>query len=558
MQISDGSFNGDTRSTIPWIRPTAAPDRLAISQRLLFAVLAVEAVAIFVYRLPQTLTFNDFAFFDTGSNLTAQYLISHGYRPALDFGYPYGLLPLLFGRVWFGVFGLTPIACVAVTPLMDILMIWGFVRFAANLKLNLAGVLIILLTATLTIPSSFLNLTHIIETVLLIHALADQAGGNRRRALALATVALFVKPSMAYFLGFVLVAFIAADCLRSRAQPLRAFIAETFLAALVGGTTGSILVAIFGLAPLVLSVTASQGRSMYRARGYGFFNGAGRLFLAPPGVPWSFYFVNKAGPWIVYTIVLVMAALFIARKRWNAFGDAKQADRTPEVILTCAALYLAFILFFFGNESSWTYYFFMVVLGLAAAARLGIHWEVLVACLAFAIPMIKVDKGIIQHLAPSRQEASTDNASPKSDTLSAPASPMESGFGYRLWSTTSPSPETAGLWATSAERAEWIEILALIRGHSAAMLDYFGCASLLFPEFSPPTTFSLVPGEYIPVALSRVLSQLEASSRIVMPRWQSQLLDRIPEIGALLSRDFIPVFQGNWFIVYSRRQGRTS
>ena len=556
MQIADGSFNGGTRlmSAIPWIRPTPAPDRLAISQRLLFAVLAVEAVAIFVYRLPQTLTFNDFAFFDTGSNLTAQYLISHGYRPALDFGYPYGLLPLLFGRVWFGVFGLTPIACVAVTPLMDILMIWGFVRFAANLKLNLAGVLIILLTATLTIPSSFLNLTHIIETVLLIHALADQAGGNRRRALALATAALFVKPSMAYFLGFVLIGFIAVDCLRDR-RPLHSLVAETYPAALVGVAIGSILAAIFGLAPVVLSVTASQGRSMYRARGYGFFNGAGRLFLAPPGVPWSFYFVNKAGPWIVYTIVLVMAALFIARKGWNAFGDAKQADRTPEVILTCAALYLAFILFFFGNESSWTYYFFMVVLGLAAAARLGIHWEVLVACLAFAIPMIKVDKGIIQRLAPSRQEASTDNASPKSDTLSAPASPMESGFGYKLWSTTSPSPETAGLWATSAERAEWIEILTLIRGHSAAMLDYFGCASLLFPEFSPPTTFSLVPGEYIPVALSRVLSQLEASSRIVMPRWQSQLLDRIPEIGALLSRDFIPVFQGNWFIVYSRRQG---
>jgi len=130
---------------------------------------------------------------------------------------------------------------------------------------------------------------------------------------------------------------------------------------------------------------------------------------------------------------------------------------------------------------------------------------------------------------------------------------METGFGYRLWFTTSRSPETAGLWTTADERAEWIRVLATIRGHRAAMLDYFGCASLMFPEFSPPVTFSLVPGEYIPAALSREVSQLEESSMIVMPQWQIRLLDDVPEIGALVRRDFDPVFQGKWFIVYSRR-----
>jgi hypothetical protein len=53
-----------------WIRTAPAPDRLVINRYLLFAILATEAIAIFVYRLPQTLTFNDFAFFDTGSNLS--------------------------------------------------------------------------------------------------------------------------------------------------------------------------------------------------------------------------------------------------------------------------------------------------------------------------------------------------------------------------------------------------------------------------------------------------------------------------------------------------------
>ena len=265
-------------SAITWIRPTPAPDRLAISQRLLFAVLAVEAVAIFVFRLPQTLTFDNFAFFDTGSNLTAQYLISHGYRPALDFGYPYGLLPLLFGRVWFGVCGLTPIACVAVTPLIDILIIWGFVRFAANLKLNLAGVLIILLTATLTIPSSFLNLTHVIEPVLLIHALADQAGGNRRRALALATAALFVKPSMAYFLGFVLLGFIAVGLL-ARSWTATALFRRRNLPGGSGRSCSCDHPRGHFRSGASRSFSDSERRTLDVSRpGFGFFNGAGRLF----------------------------------------------------------------------------------------------------------------------------------------------------------------------------------------------------------------------------------------------------------------------------------------
>jgi hypothetical protein len=539
-------------SAFALIRPTPAPDRLAISKRLLFAILTVEAVAVFVYRLPQTLTFNDFAFFDTGGNLTAQHLINRGYCPAIDFGYPYGLLPLLFGRIWFSIFGLTPIACVATTPLIDILIIWGFVRFAANLKLNMAGLLIILLTATLTIPSALLNLTHGIETVFLIHALADQAGGNRRRALALATAALFVKPSMAYFVGLVLLVFIVIACWQHR-TPLRAFLVEIYPAALLGVAIVIVLAVSFGMAPIVPTVIASEGRSMYRAKGYGFFNGAGRSLLAPHGATLSYYLVGTAGLWIVYTIVLIAAVLIIACKALRGSRTADQSNRISEVILTCAVLHLSFIFLFFGNASTWTYYFYMVVLGLAALPRLGTRWEVLVVCLALTIPLTKVDKYLIQHFAPSGAETSASTEDLGSEISSALASPVESGFGYRLWFTTSPSPETAGLWATPSEREEWIKVLAMIRGHSAATLAYLGCADLLSSEFSPPVTFSLVPGEYTRGALSRVLSQLQTCSMIVMPRWQSTLLDGIPQIGALMRRDFAPAFHGDWFIVYVRR-----
>ena len=536
------------------IRTAPASDRLAISKCFLFAILTAEALALFVARLAGSLQFEKFAFFDSGSNLTVQYLISRGYRPTLDFAYHYGLLPLLFGRAWFSICGLTPIACVAAIPLVDILIIWGFVRFATNLKMNLAGILILLLTASLTIPSSFINLTHGIEPVFLLHALADQGGGNRRRALALAAAGLFVKPSMAYVLGLVLLGFIVADCLRSRAGSLRAIVAETSPAFMVGINIAIILAASFGPIPVVRSMIPSEGLAMYRAQGFGFFNGAGRSFLAPPGVTVNYYFADIAGPWIAYTVVLVLAALIAPRSVPAGFGSGEWNDPTAEVILTCAVLHLSFIFFFFGNELSWIYYFYVPVLGLAAAARLGIRWEILVACLAFAVPITKIDKRIVQRLA-SRASAHTGGLAAGMPSISTLLVESESGFTYQLWFTTSPSPETAGLWVAPLERDEWIKVLATVRGHRAAMLEYDGCADLLFPEFSPPTTLFLVRGGVTPGDLSRKLSQLRESSMIVMPRAHSDLLNDIPEIGVVVRRDFVPAFQGVSFIVYARREG---
>lgn len=48
-----------------------------------------------------------FAFNDGGANLTVQYLMSRGLVPSVDFGYHYGLLPLLMGKLWFWLFGLS-------------------------------------------------------------------------------------------------------------------------------------------------------------------------------------------------------------------------------------------------------------------------------------------------------------------------------------------------------------------------------------------------------------------------------------------------------------------
>src|SRR5271154_6268865 len=81
---------------------TSTRAALSLSGRQLFVIFAIESVAIQIARLPVDLGFSRFGFFDFGANLTLQSLIGSGYRPAIDFGFAYGLLGLLIGKVWFG------------------------------------------------------------------------------------------------------------------------------------------------------------------------------------------------------------------------------------------------------------------------------------------------------------------------------------------------------------------------------------------------------------------------------------------------------------------------
>ena len=72
------------------------------------ALLAFELAGMTLLKLPVVARFEGFAFADWGANLTAQALLDRGFRPTIDFHYPYGLLPSAIGRAWYGIVGLTP------------------------------------------------------------------------------------------------------------------------------------------------------------------------------------------------------------------------------------------------------------------------------------------------------------------------------------------------------------------------------------------------------------------------------------------------------------------
>jgi hypothetical protein len=166
--------------------------------RTLLVLFSLELLAINLARFPESMRFDRYAFCDHGANLTLQYLIANGLRPSLDFGYHYGLLPALVGRIWFGFFGATPWAYQGAMVVADLLCAWAIAKILSQLKIGAIGLALAFITLGYPFQAIYINFAHAIEAVLLCHALAEQARGSRANALALAAAATFSKPTMGF------------------------------------------------------------------------------------------------------------------------------------------------------------------------------------------------------------------------------------------------------------------------------------------------------------------------------------------------------------------------
>ena len=120
----------------------------------LWAVYALEVLIVAALRIPHDLSFFMFAFGDRGSWLDVQFLTAHGYRPTIDFGFPYGLLPVMVGRAWFGLFGLTPAAFKLAMVAGGLAMAVGIARFASAMRLGLIGQALMVIALPVAIQSS--------------------------------------------------------------------------------------------------------------------------------------------------------------------------------------------------------------------------------------------------------------------------------------------------------------------------------------------------------------------------------------------------------------------
>jgi hypothetical protein len=480
----------------------------------LFALFSVELLALSLVRLPESMRFDGFAFCDHGSNLTLQYLISRGYRPGLDFGYHYGLLPAFIGRIWFALFGARPLSYQGAMVCLNFICAWAVAKIFWELRVSRVGLALTVIALGFAFQATYPNLAHATEAALISLALAKQAQGVLTNALAITSVTVFVKPSMAYVYSLLLVLLIIRDLAKKTSFPSD-WITAFAPAAVSFFTIGAILVFEFGIGALFRTAVPIEGATAYRELNFGIFAAGRDLWSSKLGL--LYYLLTHAGFWILANLFLYSSAAIQLAK---ALISGEFPPRRTELVVTCALLHLAFLLLFFGNQFSWIYYSYLLVIGCSIAADFGAYSRLLgVGLCVFALF-------------------------------------SWTALGYwteRWWVTTAPSSSTNGLWATDEERHEWEKVLALASQRKVVILDEMGAAELMFPGFRDPVSLFLMRGLMTPADVARKRAQLDAADTVVVPKTMSTcsgIIDE-PEFSGALD-GFEPIWKTEHFDAFQR------
>jgi hypothetical protein len=492
-----------------------------------WTLFSAEVLLFTIIRLPLERSFDAYAFADRGSFLTLCYLAAHGGRPTLDFGYIYGLLPLLLGQTWFHLVGLTPVAQEAAMLVCALAGAWGLARFASAVRLGTIAIALLVAALPFAIFSSYPSLIQALEAALLLNGLAEQAAGRRAGALALATAACLVKPSMGYLYGFLLLVFILLDA-RCGANAVngaigRRGVVRALVPAIVTGFVLSAMVAAFyGVRAFMETLLPTSGMVVYRTLNLGFFHGTGRFFWQDTNGGIGFYLFSVVGFWIAASLWLLTAGLWAAWRMVRAYRARCPIGATEEFVFTCAVLHVVFVTSFFGGPTSWNYYSYVLVMGAAATSVWSVGAARTVAALALLAAI-----GQAGHLGMARYQ----------------------------WLSTAPSPVTAGLWASAAERSAWQQMARATRGRDTLMLAADGAVSLFLPQFGRPCSAYLIPGETLESEVICTRRRLERAQMVVAvtrPPFD-YALGFYPDFRRLLEQRKL-ILSNGWFAVYGARR----
>lgn len=477
-------------------------------------MLFVEALALALLQYPACMRFRWHAFMDQGIEPVFHDLTARGYRPTIDFAYLYGMLVPLVARLWYGALGWRPANVYGLSLVCIALTVWGLVRFARAARVGASGTALLVLALPHLVHPPFPSLVHALEPVFFSHALAEHARGRRSGALALMAACLFVKPSMAYIYGFLLIVTIAR-----RSRNVSSFVRALAPAAVAGTATAAVLILVYGMTPVARMLVPTTASNLYQMNHFGFFHGSGRDFWRPAGARPGYYLGTVAGFWLAGTFVLIAGALAALGRRLRAkAGDDSEMD---EVIVCCTLMHVAFVTLFFGSSFSWFYYFLVLLAGLAGLSTRG-RWA---SRAVWALALL----------------ALVGNKAALLDTT------------VRDWTQTAPRTEMAGLWATSEEHTEWVEVLARVRGRRPVLLAHSDGAALLFPDvFAPPAALFVIRG-FSPAEFARKAGQIEKALVVVVAAIPpgDPKLDAWPEFARALDGCVLD-WRGKYFRVYRR------
>ena len=440
------------------------------------AAVLLVAAAHFVNLLPVTLNFDRFAFGDCGWPLAVDALMTDdGLKPVTDFGYFYGLLTLVVDRAAFAVFGRTPGTVVGLYGVCALGIAVGAVRIMASANLRLLPSLYLVVCAALiTIPRGFPSPAHALEAALLMCALADHAAGRLGRALALVVVAVFVKPSLGYVYGLILLVLILTG------WPGGASRWKRLLPALgVGVLLASGLSILYGWKPLLDTQLPFVAMEAYRDAGFGFFRGTGQGFWLPEEPTFEYYRDSIPGLWLASSVVLLVSAIrLLPRFR----------EPTASLVLIFAVLHFTFVCLLFGNRWSWIYYPYLLFVGTAVALN---TWPRLIRVPLTAALVVVAILG-----------------------------QAEEQYGnYDAWSGSQPSSATGGLFAPPSEAVEWNALRVLATKTKVLVLTRMGCPHILAPELDGPRWWCLIRRTMSDDEKRRALEQIAAAEVVISPDW---------------------------------------
>lgn len=481
--------------------------------KLFFTIAGILAL-LQVWELPKIADWSLFAFYDPGTAFKGDVLISAGLRPAIDFGYTHGLASLIFAHWALRLFGRTPAGYILTTTCLEILMAGAITIFMRAIAANRTAVIWLLCALPVAIMPAYLTLTHPLEATLLLWAIAMQASDKRRVSLLLCTVCLFVKPSMGYVYGLLLVVLICMDYIR-RKQTI-GYLWKQFWPSIIGG----VLLAAgciwqFGLRSLMLTIVPITGLRTYTDTHFGFLFGRGQRFWSPEYHNLLYYFITPAGIWLaLLVIILWRLPRLLARFRFQLPGPR------IETITCLGIMQLAFVFGFYGWRHSWEYYSYMPVLfvaGLLALEGVRRRWVVALCTLALvgqATTLVVVASG---------------------------------------WMIKVRNRQTGGLWAYRLQAREWRHVVNLTR-HQPTLVLSNGFLPWMAQGMFMPSSWFPEPGITTRRELLRVERETHRAMYVV--NWRSYGPKGLwhQPVFAPYQRAFVPLWRGKDMSVWIRRQ----
>ncbi|HTV49431.1 MAG TPA: hypothetical protein VMG59_13415 [Phycisphaerae bacterium] len=503
------------------------------SNRRKFVILACVIATILMFsffsQLPTIADWSLFAFWAPGSILKGDLLISMGMRPAVDFGYTYGLAVLEIARWGFALLGRTPSAFLIMTAVMEILMAFALARLAVALRLSWQAIIFLLAALPVAVIPNYGTLTHPLEALLLSWALGRQAVGARSQALAICTACAFVKPSMAYIYGFILLLWTIRELLHSKERILIKLLSQTWLAILTALFMATALAWRFGIHSLLLTIFPVTGMHTYHDFSFGLISIGLLQFVFPDYHPWFYYLVTPAGIWIIVSLLtaagmiriisLLCLQLFQRQHKSTTSiylpGILPHLDPRGETILSIGAMQLIFIFGFYGGMNAWQYYSYLPVLFTA----------VLISNLSSRRfsqkQLLEVDQPSVLSADVGKSEAAKIQSSRSFRValalsfLALISQTVNIQIAWTGWTTKVRTPETGYLWADKDQFMQWNDILAKTSPEPTLMFT-FGYLPWMPQGMSMPLGWYPNDGIRTPLEITRLKSEILCSQYVVI------------------------------------------